>query len=377
MKKTFAKWALTTVALSLTFPATAFASDINSRALELAGQDKFSDALAVLSQANSATQASYEHRFLRARILSWAGKYDRAERELNSLMMEFPSNADVQLAAGNLAYYQGDLNKAERYYQMVLVQAPDYVDASRGLENVRNARQGRLSEGRHLWRIDGGLGFSGFDDNTISDWDEQYLRAEYAPDTLAYHGGVQRYNRFDETDVQITAGISDAVRGGWDWGVELGVTPDAIFRPDFSAGGRIGRAIEAASGTVFYPNVSYRYDNYATGDIQTVQPGLTTYLENGVILTGRLIGTFQEIEDDQVGWLVQGRAPVSDKIQINAGYAQAPEAINGIAIDTKSLFGGVTYSIREDLDVHLNLARDDREDSYVRSSVNVGFTYKR
>jgi YaiO family outer membrane protein len=377
MKHIIAKWAITTLALTLALPSIANANDINSRALELAGQDKFSEALALLSQADTVTQSSYEHRFLKSRILSWAGQYDRAQREINGLMAEFPGNADVELAAGNLAYYQNDLNTAERYYQAVLTKNPNYADASRGLENVRKARQGRLSEGRHLWRIDGGLGFSGFDEDNISEWDEQYLRAEYVPDTLAYHGQVQRYNRFDETDVQIIGGISDAVRGGWDWGVELGVTPDADFRPDFSAGGRVGRAIDTGTGTVFYPSLSYRYDDYAAGDIQTVQPSLTTYLDNGVILTGRLIGTFQEVEDDQIGWLVQGRAPVSDKIQINVGYAQAPEAINGIAIDTKSVFGGITYSMREDLDLHVNLARDDREDSYVRSSVNVGFTYKR
>ena len=90
-----------------------------------------------------------------------------------------------------------------------------------------------------------------------------------------------------------------------------------------------------------------------------------------------MIGTFQEIGDDNVGWLIEGRQPFTDRLQLRAGYAQAPEDINGFAITTKSLFGGVPYSVRDDLDLHLNLSRDDREDSFVRESANVSFTYKR
>ena len=62
---------------------------------------------------------------------------------------------------------------------------------------------------------------------------------------------------------------------------------------------------------------------------------------------------------------------------MRAGYADAAEAIDGLAISTQSFFGGLTYKVRDDLDVHINLARDDREDIYIRNSANVGFTYKR
>jgi YaiO family outer membrane protein len=131
------------------------------------------------------------------------------------------------------------------------------------------------------------------------------------------------------------------------------------------------------SGVVFYPNVTYRFDDYDTGSIHNIQPGLTTYLEGGIVLSARLIATLQEAEDNQLGWLIDGRAPLTDRLQLRAGYADAPEAIDGLAISTQSLFGGLSYKVRDDLDVHVNLARDDRENSYVRNSANVGFTYKR
>ncbi|WP_026942873.1 YaiO family outer membrane beta-barrel protein [Hellea balneolensis] len=371
------------IALSLTFTLaeTALANQVNDRAMELAGQQKFDEALVLLSQQDSALVTGYEHRFLKARILSWAGKYAQAESVLNSLIAEDPDNPDLRLAMGNLNYYQGRLKEAERDYQQVLKDYPDYQDARNGLANVRKAQDAAQRDlgfaGDHVWRIDGGVGLSDFDRDDIPEWDDQFLRVEYSPHSLAYHGSAQRYKRFGITDIEFKAGIADAVRGGWDWGLEAGFTPNATFRPDFNFGGRLGRAIQTQKGTTFYPQLTYSYDDYAAGVIHNIQPGLTSYLDNGLVLSGRLIATLQEAEKDQLGWLIEGRAPIADRWQIRAGYANAPEAIDGIAITTKSFFGGLTYMVSDDLDLHLNLARDDREDSFVRTSGNVGFTYKR
>jgi YaiO family outer membrane protein len=366
-------------AIMFMLPHMAVANEINAKALDLAGQKKFDAALALLSQQDRKTAKGYEHRFLKARILSWAGQYGAARTELDSLMAAYPENPDLRLALGNLEYYQGRFKLAEIQYQRVLSKFPDYEGARRGLENVRKAKMAAAAaaNGQETWRIDGSLGLSDFNQDTIAEWDDQFLRVEYKPDSLAYHGSVQRYRRFGTTDIQLQAGLADAVRGGWDWGLEVGVTPDATFRPDLSLGARLGRAISTENNTVLYPNVTYRFDDYDTGSIHSVQPGMIAYLKSGIVLTGRLIVTLQEAEDNQVGWLAQGRIPLTEKLQLNAGYANAPEAINGFAISTQSLFGGLSYKVKDNLDVHLNLARDDRENSFIRSSANVGFTYKR
>lgn len=374
--KALNKTALLTVLL-LTLPHMALANEINAKALELAGQKNFDKALSVLSQQSSDIASGYDHRFLKARILSWAGQYGAARAELDSLMAAYPDNPDLQLALGNLEYYQGRLGAAETQYSRVLSKFPNYQDARNGLETVRKAKAEAVANGQQAWRIDGNLGFSDFNQDDISKWDDQFLRVEYSPNSLAYHGSVQRYKRFGTTDIQFKAGIADAVRGGWDWGLEAGFTPSGTFRPELSLGLRGGRAIEMENGVVFYPNVTYRFDDYDTGSIHNIQPGLTTYLEGGIVLSARLIATLQDSEKDQLGWLVDGRASLTDRLQLRAGYADAPEAIDGLAISTQSLFGGLSYKVRDDLDVHVNMARDDREDSYVRNSANVGFTYKR
>lgn len=370
--------AIIAASILISAPELASANTVNSQALELASNQNFTQALDLLFRQDEAAKASYEHRFLKARILSWDGQYVAARRELNALMRSYPNNADLNLALGNVEYYQGNLNAAQAQYEIALSLAPDYVDAQNGIANIKKARESRVGDtGKTRWRIDGGLGGSDFDNDDLPEWNDQFLRAEYAPHNLAYHASVQRYDRFGARDIELRAGIADAVRGGWDWGLELGGSPDASFRPDLSLGGRLGKAINLENGLVLYPNLNVRHDDYATGNIQTVQPELTAYLAGGTILTGRLIGTFQEAEENQLGWLIEGRQSVTDRLQLRAGYARAPEAVNGLAITTNSLFGGLTYAVRDDLDLHLNLSRDDREDVFVRNSANVSFTYKR
>lgn len=378
--------AIIAASILLSTPHLALANTVNSQALDLASNQNFSQALNLLSSQSQLEQSTYEHRFLKARILSWDGQYTEAHRDLSSLLTEHPGNPDLHLALGNVEYYKGDLDAAQSQYEIVLSRAPGYTDAQNGLANVQKARDSQKTReskpddsGKKHWRIDGGIGGSYFDEdaNELSEWNDQFLRVEYSPENFSYHASTQRYDRFGTSDIELRAGIADAVRGGWDWGVEVGGTPNADFRPDYSIGGRLGRTLNLENGIVLYPNVNVKYDDYSTGDIQTVLPDLTAYFDNGLILTGRLIATFQDDEDDQLGWLVEGRKSVTDRLQLKIGYARAPEAVDGLAITTESLFGGLTYAVRDDLDLHLNLSRDDREDVYVRNSANVSFTYKR
>ena len=82
---------------------------------------------------------------------------------------------------------------------------------------------------------------------------------EYAPNNVAYHAQVQNYRRFGQNNVQFEGGIADSKRGKWDWGVAAGFTPDANFRPEFHAGGRIGRKFELDQGPTVVTTLHYRY----------------------------------------------------------------------------------------------------------------------
>ena len=104
MQKHVSKKVAVAFFMTLMISNPAWANDINARANELAGQQKFDQALALLSPQNPTIAQGYEHRFLKARILSWSGNYSAARTELNALMAQHPNNPDLQLTMGYLEY---------------------------------------------------------------------------------------------------------------------------------------------------------------------------------------------------------------------------------------------------------------------------------
>ena len=364
------------------YGSTAAASDITAIDQKIQSSiaiKDFDQALELISQKTLVEQNTFDQRFLKARILSWKGDHRAARRALDTLMADFPGNDDVTFASGNLEYYQGNLKKADAIFTDILQRNPNYTDVAVARENVRKAQKAKRP---YKWRIDGGAGLSLFDESDLENWNNQYLRAEYAPDNVAYHAKVQNYRRFEQNNVQFEAGIADAKREDWDWGLAAGFTPSADFRPEFHIGGRVGRKIKLDNGPTLVTTLHYRYDQYTEAKIHNISPEVTAYFQNGSRLTGRVINTVQSNESDQTGWLVSGSYPVSKKWTLNGGYAKAPEAvdnpnaINSLVVTTKSIFGGVSYAVSPQLDLHVNVVRDDRQDTYIRNAVNVGFTQK-
>ena len=364
------------------YGSTAAASDITAIDQKIQSSiaiKDFDQALELISQKTLVEQNTFDQRFLKARILSWKGDHRAARRTLDTLMADFPGNDDVTFASGNLEYYQGNLKKADAIFTDILQRNPNYTDVAVARENVRKAQRTKRP---YNWRIDGGAGLSSFDETDLNNWNNQYLRAEYAPDNVAYHAKVQNYRRFGQNNVQFEAGVADAKREDWDWGLAAGFTPSADFRPEFHIGGRVGRKIKLDNGPTLVTTLHYRYDQYTEAKIHNISPEVTAYFQNGSRLTGRVINTVQSNESDQTGWLVSGSYPVSKKWTLNGGYAKAPEAvdnpnaIDSLVVTTKSIFGGVSYAVSPQLDLHVNVVRDDRQDTYIRNAVNVGFTQK-
>ena len=373
---------VTTFILSMGLGASVFASDvadIDQRIQSSIAIKDFDHALNLMQQKPLSEQNSFNQRFLRARVLSWKGDYGQAQTALDRLKSDFPGDDDLNFASGNLEYYQGNLQNAETIFTDILTRNPNYTDVATALENVQKAKRAKRP---HTWRIDGGAGFSTFGETDLENWNNQYLRVEYAPNNVAYHAQVQNYRRFGQNNVQFEGGIADSKRGKWDWGVAAGFTPDADFRPEFHAGGRIGRKFELDQGPTVVTTLHYRYDEYTEASIHNITPEVTAYFKNGARLTGRVINTVQSEQDNQTGWLVSGSYPVSKKWSINGGYASAPEAVetpaleDSLVITTESIFGGVSYAVSPQLDLHVNVVRDDRENTYIRNAVNVGFTQK-
>ena len=111
-----------------------------ARAQTLVERKMLSDALIKLDEASPEDQRTYEYRFLKARILTWSGHYDRASETFQTLLAEFPNNYDVMVSYGYLEFFRGNLGSAESYFNDVIAVSPAYLDAYEGLRRVYELR---------------------------------------------------------------------------------------------------------------------------------------------------------------------------------------------------------------------------------------------
>ncbi len=370
---------VTSVIVALAMPVMASAQSpesISRKALDLAGNQKFEQALSLLDAQSQENRSTYDVQFARARILSWADQHEAAANAYKDLMNAYPGNPDVENGYGYLEYYRGNYDQADIFFNNIIANHPNYDDARTGLERTQAAREAAKRNRGHQWRVDGNVGISSFS-NGQQDWNDQSLRVEYIPGKIAVSGKVVRYERFGLNDIQLTAGVRSNNDSNWDWEIGGGFTPSADFRPDVSALGRIGHKFKLQGGTTLHGSVGYQIDDYdSTGSISTLTPQIMAYLENGAVLTGRLIHSMKDGQSDQTGFLTSASIPIVDRLSAQIGYANAPETVNGIVIDTESVFGGLTYQLTDTTDIHATYARDDRENTYIRDGFNVGLTQK-
>ena len=369
------KLAVSAVTLSLIGAGAASADEAQTEALNLAQLKKYDAALAVLDGADAQAEEKFSRDLLKARLLSWAGRYQEARTLLSELKSQHPGVADIDATFGNLYFYQGKLEPAEQSFAAALSLAPDHDDAKSGQERVRNAKEARRIANLK-WRVDAGASHSSFKDGTAEDWNEQFVNVQRRVGGIALSVGAHQYQRFGASDTQLSVGVASTKRGGVDWSVEASATPDPDFRPDGSIGGRVGKSIEVTEDIDAYLALGYRYDSFETGAVHTTQPELTTTFSSGLQLTGKVVVTAQENADTQTGYLVQGVYPVAKTVRLKLGYADAPEVINGQAVSTKSYFGGVSFDVSSKLTFHANAARQDRADNITRDDFVVGFTRK-
>jgi len=376
--KQFGQSLLLGTAFAMLLPLWAYAatpSEISRQALDLAGNQNFSDALSLLGSQNPDIRESYDVRFTRARILAWSGNHKGSAAEYDALLRDYPGNLDVLNGYGYLDYYRGNLNDAEGKFRDVLANAPHYVDAQKGLEQVLAAREERRSS-THRWRIDLNAGLNSIDSG-FEDWNHQSVRVEHIPGSVAVYGGATRYERFGLDDIQFLGGVRSNTSSRLDWEVGAGFTPSSDFRPDVTGLARLGYKFELDNGVVLHSSLGYQIDDYElTGTIHQLTPQLVAYLENGMVFTARLIHTVQDTAPDQTGILVSGLIPVMDRLNFRGGYANAPETVAGLSIDTESFFGGLAYQLTEGLEIHGTYTRDDRENTYTSDGFNVGLTQK-
>jgi YaiO family outer membrane protein len=328
------------------------------------------------------------------------GDAAEAARLLAPIVAAEPRNADAQVQLG-YAYLSLDrLSDAEAAFRAALNAAPDYADAKLGLAQTLRRRgnaAGALAElgppGRdseeaqtlrsalladpalHRWSLDleGSLAAIG---QGRSDWSEGAVQLRRRIDARSTVGArVEVAHRIDRTDVYGEASVEQALGTRGHGYLTLGGTPNADFRPKWQvgAGGSLGLS-DGPTATV--ATLDLRHADYASGNIDTISPGVEQYFAGGKgWLTAKMINLFDHGRH-QAGYLVRGDVMASDKLRLYAGYADAPDTEQGVALDTKSVFGGLSYALRSGTTLRASVSHDDPEASPGRTQIGLGIGWR-
>ena len=296
-------------------------------------------------------------------VLGWEEQFERALEELRLARHERVEYPDADVAIARILMWQGELDEAVVHVDEVLKIYPDHSEA----QVVRAEISKRH---RPKWRADIVYERSSFDDER-SDWDQTSVALSYKPGgrssyTLALLGEDRGY----ATDQMSTF---STYHGSDNWGLsfQLGVTSAPDFKEDWHvAAGIRHRAREGGLdvGDTWFA-LEVREAEYTVGNVSTVKLGIEQYvMANRMWLTTQGIFVIDEVGDHLAGWSARLDL-TSGPLSFFVGGADAPETEFGETVDTRTLFGGVTYSFWDRYAFRLAYTREDRKDRYVRKAI--------
>lgn len=345
----------------------------------LAQSQQYDEALELLERSEKKYPKNGELVLMRARILSWQGKNDAAQTELSRLNAKEQRNPDVILLQASMAYQRGDHAQAERLYRQILEKKPEYTDAREGLEQVKRA-QAAPEAVAYRWQLDAGYEHSDFSRVPQASWSQEFIQlTHFLPNRkTALHGKIARYEQFRDVDSEYELGVDHAITPYATMYALGHLVSDADFRPEQRlAGGGALRIIGPKDGLVpLWVTLDSRYDVYATTKVRNVNPGLRIEPWDGWALATRFITV-----DDDASKRVYGNdyrldGTITDNWRFYLGYADAPETVAGVTVDTTTYFGGVSVDATPQTVLRAGYARDDRENSFIREIVNVSVGYR-
>jgi YaiO family outer membrane protein len=360
----------------------------------LSAERKYEEALALLENAQAEHPNDEELQFAIIRVLSWQGNYDAAEKKIQELDKKHAANADLLLLRASLAAYRKDYVQAEALYREILAKTPDYEDAKTGLERTLNAQisnvqtsQAQISKAQISaddpifdWQADFGFEFSEFSRVDQTNWNQELLQLTRFLDSrkTAIHGKITRYDQFGATDVEYEAGIDHAFSDKLNLYASGTISMNADFRPEYFVAG--GGALKITGmNDKFLPawlTLDSRYDNYEDTRILTAKLGLRIEPLEGWSIAGRVIALDQEDAKRLYGKDFRVDGTITDTLRFYAGYADVPETVAAVTVDTQTLFGGITMDLTPETTLRIGYARDNRENSYIRQVINASISYR-
>ncbi|OYU69794.1 MAG: hypothetical protein CFE28_07115 [Alphaproteobacteria bacterium PA2] len=205
-------------------------------------------------------------------------------------------------------------------------------------------------------------------------WQDAALVAAYRQNASTWlSGGIETSRRFGMQDTVISGRIARTFDKGATAQVALAGAPGAKIRAQ--------TAIQVGATTApivhFSPEWSLNLGlqataaHYKSNDVGSFQPFVEVKSDKGAEFSARAIASFGDFGKTLYGYSLRGLTPVTNRMRVQVGYADAPESDSGITLKTQAYSGGLAFDINDWTSVRLDAAHEVR-DQFDRNELAVG-----
>lgn len=391
------------------------AEKIYRRALKLAPKDtdilvalglvvgssqRFDEAGQFFDRALAVKPGLLDARLGKVRLAIWQGDTPRARLLVDDVLATAPDNIEALDLDGRIALLEGDYTRAGQSFQRALALKPRNAEALVGIGDGRRA-EGDDEAARQAyhqalaiepgsadvkpklavppprkWRLDVGSEVSDLT-NGLGDWTDSSAGLAYrlSPRTTI-SGHTRLATRFGHTDVQMEGRIDQAFTPAFSAYALAAATPDADFLARYSIGAGASWQV-VAPAKAFGPlslNIDARYDDFADTSVTSIQPWIQGYVFAGQLgLSARWVHAQDDTGTRADGYVLRADLALTERFNVFAGYADAPEIDDGALIPTRTVFGGLSFDVSDPLTLRASIAHEERP-TFDRNIFGLGLT---
>ena len=336
----------------------------------------------------------------KVRLAVWQGDVVQARALIDEVLPSAPHNSEALALDARIALLEGDDARAEQTFRKAIAIDPDNAEALTGLGDVQRARgddkgarqtyrqalalepgskdiEDRLAQPPpRKWRLDIGSEVSDLTEGRGT-WTDSSVGLSYrATPQTTISARARLATRYGQSDVQIEGRIDEAFSQSFSAYALAAATPDANFLARYSLGaGTTWQALPRQDGLgPLFLNIDARYDNFASAGVTTLSPWVQTYLFDGWLgLSARWVHAFDDRDTRADGYVLRADFAVTSSFNAFVGYGDAPEIDDAALVPTRTVFGGVSWDVSDDLTLRANLAHEERP-TFDRNTIGLGLT---
>jgi YaiO family outer membrane protein len=368
----------------------------------LAFQQRYDEALDLIIQALQQNPDNTELQLARARVLSFQGLYREAAETTDAVLAREPRNIEARNLAGRIALYQQRPGSARERFNEVLQQEPEDLEAMIGLYDSLYALGERVAANEQLARaaalypghidvlsrqspaefstnprhqVTAGGARSTIDRPGFADWNDRFIEYRHLQaNNNQQYLRVEHDHRFGTHDTMIEAGVALGQSSSLPVEVAVGFTPNDEFLAEYFARLSASHVLVEGSdsfGTLVFSG-GYQHTSYANGKTHRLFAGFEYYLPGVDVWLTPSFGVVRDQDGTNTfAWGLGANWQVAGGTRIGVNYSDAPETENLVTTDTTVWGAYLQQDLGSRVRVFLGYNRSDRENAYVRESIDL------